>query len=72
MSKRGESQGGGWKIAKMTTPALYFYTRGTQGGMDPRTSNYSGSSLNTGDGNWHHVAVVHGYQGANKGSILTV
>ena len=50
----------------MTTPALYFYTRGTQGGMDPRTSNYSGSSLNTGDGNWHHVAVVHGYQGTKQ------
>ena len=32
MSKRGESQG--VEIAKMTTPALYFYTRGTQGGMD--------------------------------------
>ena len=64
MSKRGESQGG-WKIAKMNTTNLYFYTRGTQGGMEPRTSNYSGT-IDPSDGQWHHVAVVHGYQGTKQ------
>ena len=66
ISKRGETQVG-WKIAKMNTAHVYFYTRGTTGGMDPRTSNYSGSgSINPADGSWHHVAVVHGYQGVKQ------
>ena len=64
IAKRGESQGG-WKIAKMATPDLYFYTRGTSGGMDPRTSNAT-TSITPADGEWHHVAVVHGYQGIKQ------
>mgnify|MGYP007000430050 len=35
ISKRGESNGG-WKIAKMSSADLYFYNRGTAGGMEPR------------------------------------
>ena len=64
IAKRGESQGG-WKIAKMATPDLYFYTRGTSGGQEPRTSNAT-TSITPADGEWHHVAVVHGYQGVKQ------
>ena len=63
MSKQGESQGG-WKIAKMNTTNLCS-TQGEQGGMEPRTSNYSGT-IDPSDGQWHHVAVVHGYQGTKQ------
>ena len=64
ISKRGESNGG-WKIAKMSTTDMYFYTRGTSGGMDPRTSNAS-TSITPADNQWHHIAVVHGYQGVKQ------
>ena len=49
----------------MATPDLYFYTRGTSGGQEPRTSNAT-TSITPADGEWHHVAVVHGYQGVKQ------
>jgi hypothetical protein len=64
ISKRGESNGG-WKIAKMSTADMYFYTRGTSGGMEPRTTNAS-TSISPADNQWHHIAVVHGYQGVKQ------
>ncbi|MFL2928622.1 MAG: LamG-like jellyroll fold domain-containing protein [Opitutales bacterium] len=64
ISKRGESNGG-WKIAKMSSADLYFYNRGTAGGMEPRTTNAS-TSITPADNDWHHVAVVHGYQGVKQ------
>ena len=64
ISKRGESNGG-WKIASMSTAEMYFYTRGTSGGMEPRTTNAS-TSISPADNQWHHIAVVHGYQGVKQ------
>ena len=49
----------------MNTAHLYFYNRGTAGGMEPRTTNAS-TSISPADGEWHHVAVVHGYQGVKQ------
>ena len=51
-------------IAKLESPDLYFYSRGTSGGSEPRTDGFAG--IDPGDGEWHHVAIVHGYQGVKQ------